>query len=337
MQIGLILIGIILIIAVFLFNWWQDRRLLKKMQEHFPEQEADPLMTGSGAVRREPGIQSLVLDEPLSPGEDDSEEVDSAIEAVIDISFADPVESVQLADALSSIPDCSSKPVRMFAESSDGGHRSRLRAGESYSSLQLAVLLANRSGPLTDIDWSTLWSFAQEIANRFDGELEGPEYQDVVQKAQVLDEFCASLDAQVGVVLQLPQSSSTESVTGVLVNSGFSRKSSHLAYANEEGVSYFTAWFNGKPIQEFNSSQVERLDLVLDLPNSPADNQAFTRMAGLARDLAHRLDAQVLDDQGRPLPEHTDSAIDEQLYTIYQRLEEAGFTAGGSRAARIFS
>jgi FtsZ-interacting cell division protein ZipA len=60
-------------------------------------------------------------------------------------------------------------------------------------------------------------------------------------------------------------------------------------------------------------------------------------MATVARDLASRLDGVVLDDQGRPLPESTDQNIDEQLRTLYERLEQAGFTAGQERTGRIFS
>jgi hypothetical protein len=76
---------------------------------------------------------------------------------------------------------------------------------------------------------------------------------------------------------------------------------------------------------------------LLDLPNSPADGQAFSRMASVGRDLARRLQAVLLDDQGRPVSDGTDGAIDKQLLGLYERLEEAGFEAGAERTVRVFS
>src|SRR3546814_14253036 len=70
--------------------------------------------------------------------------------------------------------------------------------------MQLAVLLANRSGPLTDIEWSQLWGMAQDLAERFDGSIEAPEQDEVIQRAKELDQQCAALDAQVGLIVWLP-------------------------------------------------------------------------------------------------------------------------------------
>ena len=48
LQIGLIALGVLLILLVLGFNWWQDRRVRRKMQTHFPSTEQDPLL-GAGA------------------------------------------------------------------------------------------------------------------------------------------------------------------------------------------------------------------------------------------------------------------------------------------------
>jgi len=216
LQIGLILLGLVLIVGVLLFNWWQDRRIRRQMQQHFPEREHDPLMgasdgTSSHGQRVEPGFAFASDGAQDAPGDqgdadddtDDTESVDPATEVVIDVTFAEPVESVQLYQAVQSLPSTGTKPVRIFAARHGIRHRARLRPGESYDSVQLAVLLANRSGPLTDIEWSTLWTFAQGVAERLDGSVEGPELQTVLARAQEIDQVCAGLDAQVGLVLDL--------------------------------------------------------------------------------------------------------------------------------------
>jgi len=80
-----------------------------------------------------------------------------------------------------------------------------------------------------------------------------------------------------------------------------------------------------------------RVDLVLDVPNSVPDDQAFSRMMAVGRDLAARLEASLLDDQGRTLSDSAAPAIDRQISGLYDQLDKAGFLAGTERAARVFS
>lgn len=346
LQIGLILLGVVLILLVLLFNWWQDRRVRRQMQEQFPEREDDPLLgPGTPAVmpaRREPGFgpAAAVAAPSSSSAADDNDdpiEVDPTTEVVIDIGFANPVPSDQLHAATQGIRRAGSKPVRLFAEKEGGGHRARLRPDENYVSMQLAVLLANRSGPLSEIEWSELWTVAQGIAERFDGSMEGPEQNEVVELARRLDAACAELDAMVGLALQLPGALPAGDVGRALEEVGFLRHGAQLAWMSEQGIPRFTALFNGRLPGEVQSAGVDRVELVLDLPNSPADDQAFSRMASVGRHLAANLDAQLLDDQGRLVADGMDQAIDQQLHARYGQLQEAGFAAGDVRTSRLFS
>jgi len=350
LQISLILLGVVLILLVLLFNWWQDRRVRKQMLEQFPEREEDPLLGAAPTLsmaRREPGLGSVAEPTigaaeasgaaPLSENDDDPAEVDPATEVVIDISFAQPVPSEQLHAATHAIRKVGGKPVRMFAEKEGGGHRARLRPGENYVSMQLAVLLANRSGPLSEIEWSELWTIAEGLTDRFDGSMEGPEIKEIVERGQRLDAICAELDAMVGLALQLPGALSVSEVSRALEEAGFIRHGPQLAWMSELGIPRFTALFNGRLPGEVQSAGVDRIELVLDLPNSPADDQAFSRMASVGRHLAANLDAQLLDDQGRPVADGADQAIDQQLLERYQQLESSGFIAGEFRTARLFS
>lgn len=339
LQIGLILLGVVLILAVLVFNWWQDWRVRQKMRDQFPEREDDPLMgaPAATAVRREPGLGLSPQPVTLDDDADDPDEVDPATEVVIDVSFAQSVGSAELYEAVKGIMRVGTKPVRVFAEREGGGHRAWIRPAESYVSVQLAVLLANRSGPLTDIEWSQLWTLAQSLADRFDGAVEGPEIEAVLERATALDAVCADLDAQVGLILKLNQPHQTESVFRVLEGVGFLRGDVQLAWMSDQGLPRFVVQFDGVPAGQFTGDHVQRLDFVLDVPKSPADEQAFSRMATVGRDLARRLDAVLLDDQGRPLPDHADDAVDQQLHALYMRLEEAGYPAGEPRTARLFS
>ncbi|NYT76708.1 hypothetical protein H0A71_06875 [Alcaligenaceae bacterium] len=337
LQIALILLGILLILIVLLFNWWQDRRVRRQMQQHFPEREQDPLMSATPAAgRREPGLGAARAPDEDLP-DDDPAEADPATEAVIDIAFAQGVASESLYQAVQTLTRVGNKPVRIFAEREGGGHRARLRAQETYMSMQLAVLLANRSGPLTDIEWSQLWTAAQGLAERFDGAIEGPEQGPVLQQAKELDAVCAHLDAQVGLALRLSEPHVISDVSSILKDIGFMSHHGQLAWMSDTGLPRFTVLFDGLHAHEVQADSVSRIDLLLDLPRSPADEQAFSRMASVGRDLARRLDGELLDDQGRPVPDGADQAIDGQLLGMYARLSQAGFEAGDARTVRVFS
>ncbi|HEY9459909.1 MAG TPA: hypothetical protein VIR04_03830, partial [Paralcaligenes sp.] len=259
LQIGLISLGVVLILVVVSFNWWQDRRVRQKMQEHFPETEQDPLMGGLPPVasaRREPG---LGLHDPQSETlADDTAEVDPNCEAVIDIEFSQAVASDQLHAALQAIHKVGNKPVRLFVEREGGGHRARLRPGEFYKSMQLAVLLANRSGPLTDIEWSHLWVIAQGLAERFDGIIEAPEQALVLDRARRLDELCAGLDAQVGLALRLGGTRPVVEMTQAAKDVGFLSRGAQLAWMADSGVARFTLLFDGAHAGEVQSAGVDR-------------------------------------------------------------------------------
>ena len=339
LQIGLISAGVLIILLVLVFNWWQDQRVRRQMQSKLPEAESDPLMGqlgGTAPVRKEPTVR---IADSLKSSQDDAQvdEVDPTCEAVIDISFNQPVLGDELSQVLQTCLRNLSKPIRFFAITEEGNHHMRLVENERYVSMQLAILLANRSGPLSDIEWSNLWSAAQNVAQHFDAGLEGPEQHLVVNQAQQLDALCANLDAVVSLVVRLEGPVNVQRVLNTLGEAGFLSYGRQMAWLADSGIPRFTVLFDGQAVEDVQSASVERLDLVLDVPNSPMDTQAFSRMASVGRDLAVRLGGQLLDEQGRVFSEQSDQQIDEQLYTMYQQLEEAGFVAGESRTARVFA
>src|SRR5699024_1816430 len=156
------------------FNWWQDRRVRRKMQDKFPEAPADPLMAQLDAERREPTVRiAETLAEKKTEAAVAAEEIDPSSEAVIDVQFPQPVEGEQLIELLRAYLRVETKPVRLFASTINGEHHAYPNAGDSYVSMQLAVILANRQGPLTEIEWSRLWMAAQNLAQQLDGSVDG--------------------------------------------------------------------------------------------------------------------------------------------------------------------
>ncbi|OZI79417.1 cell division protein ZipA C-terminal FtsZ-binding domain-containing protein [Bordetella genomosp. 2] len=345
LQIGLIALGVLLILLVLGFNWWQDRRARNRMQAHFPASEQDPLLgagesrAGGESVRREPGIGmagAAQAAEP-SPDGDDAEEPDPACEIVIEVNFGEPAPGADLLPYMQSLRHTGRKPIRVFAETDGGRHRARIHAGESYASLQLAVLLANRSGPLTAIEWSQAWARAQDLAERFEGTIEGPDQQAVLERAAKLDDVCAALDTQVGLTLLLGAPRGATEVVGLARELGFAPDGPRLAWLADNGVARFTLARGDGAAFDAGMSSVDRLLLLLDVPCSPADPRAFGRMVDVGRELAARLHAELVDDQGKPLVDGAETVIDERLQVLFGQLDQAGLPAGSPRAQRVFA
>ncbi len=358
LQIGLIALGVLAIVVVLGLNWWQDRRARKQIQDGFASSGKDPLLHGAepslpSGARREPALGSLAggqdgdanvvggieAQAESVTADHDKEEVDEACETVIDVSFLEPVPGEELAAFTQGIRHAGQKPLRVFAETTDGLHRAAIRNGENYASVQVAVLLANRSGPLTAGEWAEALSRARVLADRFDGTVEATDTQAVLDCANKLDTVCAALDAQVG--LTLVASSRRWSSGDVLTaarEAGFSSiQDGRLPWVDQDGAVRFTLGrSDGVSLGSAGPATIGQLSVILDVPRAPANEHAFTQMAKVARGLAARLEATVVDDNGRPLADGAEAAIDKQLQLLYAKLEQSGLKAGSVRALRVF-
>ncbi|MGN6579272.1 MAG: cell division protein ZipA C-terminal FtsZ-binding domain-containing protein [Bordetella sp.] len=353
LQIGLIALGVLFILLVLGFNWWQDHRVRRKMQVHFPGSDKDPLLGDDApraqgaaahapsvmAMRREPGMGSGSNETMTasSAESDDLQEPDPACEVVIDVRFGGPVRGVDLQAALIGFNKAGRKTVRVFAETDTQHHRARLYPEESYVSVQLAVLLANRSGPLTAIEWSQAWSRAEDLSERFEGTLEGPDQQVVLEQAAKLDDACAALDTQVGLTLSMATPQPMVQIIGVAQGLGFVADGTRLVWPSNQNQVCFTLLRADGAAMETGTGATDRLYLLLDVPCSPADPRAFGRMVDVGRELASRLGAELVDDHGKPLAAGAEAGIDERLQVLFQQLDQAGLTAGGERALRVFA
>ena len=72
-------------------------------------------------------------------------------------------------------------------------------AGHQYEDLQVAVQLANRSGPLNALEFSEFVNAVQGLAEALDGATDLPDMSESVANGRELDSFAASCDVQLGV------------------------------------------------------------------------------------------------------------------------------------------
>lgn len=351
LQTYLIIVGLALIVLLLCFNWWQDFRARRRMQAHMPVIEQDPLLANgsstSPATRMEPGmgggaaaydpVQNNPIEQQHPEAASYQEESDPSVEVVIEMTFQSPIQGEDLVPMVAPMRSAGRKPVRIFAQDAEGQLTSHIRPDSNYVSIQLAVLLANRTGSLSAIEWSQIWNRAQSLADQLECTIEGPDQQTVLEAASKLDDLCAGLDTQVGLTLLLGSSKSVTEVTNAARNMGFVPANGSLAWLGDHGMVCFS--LSRADLESFDAGMagVDRLSLLLDVPCSPADAHAFSRMVEVGVELAKRIGAELVDDQDRPLQPGSEGQIDERLQTLYAQLEAVGLAASSPRARRVFS
>jgi hypothetical protein len=353
LQISLIVLGIIVIAAIVGFNWWQDRRTRRKVQDNLSVVDDDPLLQEFGAAgsRKEPGfgLGHLGLAPAAQSGEQAADqagelpasaliqEPDSVTEVVIELHLPAPMQGQALVPHLQDFRGLSRRPVRLFLQTAEGSLATEIGADTGYVAIQLAVLMANRSGAITAIEWSQLWGSAQALAEKLDASVEGPEQHDVLERAARLDSTCATLDAQVGLTLLLSAQRAVDDVVNAAKAMGFIEQQGRLAWIGDHGIECFTLSRADNEAFDAGMAGIDRLTLLLDVPRSPANPLAFGRMLEVGLELSRRVGAELVDDQGKALSPGADVAIDQQLQTLYGQLEAAGLPAGSQRARRVFA
>jgi hypothetical protein len=359
LQIGLIVLGVLLLAAVVAFNKWQEKKLARSVSARFGAPRHDVLMEGE--IRREPQMGSARLaavddaDEaepiepvalaplpeppkPLAP----EEEPDPEFERVVEVGFGQPVSGDTLLPYLQNLKHAGRKPIRVFALTANGGVSLVLRPRENYTGLRFALFLANRSGPLSAIEYSEVVAKVQALADQFDGVADFPEMDEVVGQASELDQRASALDALVGLTLNARTGPwSLEMVVNAATRNGLTLlPDGRFHKVTEAGETLFVlAHPRGLPLEPGfgDGMRIEQLALILDVPQFKEQTSPFSYMTQVGQALADDLNAHLTDDGGRPVAAAASAGIDAQIQSLYGKLQAADLPAGTERTRRLFS
>lgn len=267
--------------------------------------------------------------------------VDRRIDCVVVLDPSEPVPGERVIPQAIRFRRAGSKPV--YVEGRDAeGHWGSLRPGVLYHALRAAVQLANRSGPLNEVEFSEFAGEVHRLADALDAAVEFPEMADIVQMGRELDGFAAQCDAQLSInVLSDSAPWSGSYVQAVASQDGLllSRDGTRFVKLDAKQNPVFTLTFEGTNFlrDDLTYKGGHMITLLLDVPVADEDILPWRLMCDYARSLGQRIGARVVDDQRRVLPDASLQAIDERLMTLYARLEQAGLPAGSPAARRLFS
>ena len=311
----------------------------------FPEAEPET-DAAAPAVQAEQGEQAERV-EPVLPAATTISStppavVDRRIDCIVPIRLTAPLAGDRVIPLAQRLRRAGSKPVHIEGKPEGGDGWELLQNGVRYEELRAAAQLANRNGPLNELEFSEFVTGVQQFADALDAAPEFPDMMETVSMARELDGFAAQCDAQLSInVMSDGAPWSANYVQAVAAQDGLllSRDGTRFVKLDAKQSPVFMLQFGDTNFLRddltYKGGQI--ITLILDVPVADEDILPFRLMCDYARSLAERIGGRVVDDQRRPLPESVLQSIDKQLMTLYAKLEQAGIPAGSPATRRLFS
>jgi hypothetical protein len=267
--------------------------------------------------------------------------LDGAIEYIARFRYNQPTALVfaNLQDNLRRI----SKPIRLLGQREDGTWEPVLaHASRAYQTVELSLLLADRSGPVSDVQLDTFCRRLYEFAVQHGGAVSCQDKAAALDRAKTLDTFCAEVDMLIGlnVVSTSGLDFSRQVISDVADQSGMAQSSDgSYGLRDGEGRLLFTLATQNELLNPSEEAVqgTQSVSLLFDVPRVANGLTAFDRMANLGFELAQRLGGELVDDGGRPVSRESLTKDRKHLEMIYTRMSEHNIPAGGERALRLFS
>ena len=343
LTVALSIVGALLLVALLAHGWWSARRAS-------PRQADAPL---PAPQRVEPGF-SEALSVPAGVEPDPNERraagarrqarLDALVDAIVPLALDAPVSGEAVTAHWPATRRAGTKPFYIEGLNIDSGDWELPAAGQRYSELQAGVQLANRSGALNEIEYSEFVHKLQAFAEGVGAMPDFPDMLDVVARARELDGFAGPLDAQltlrlvarsvawsVGYVQQCAarQGLVSRAVTGRLVLPSTEPGAPPVLVLEYDAQAALA--------EDPQAAALREVVLSLDVPQTPASLEPFPTWHKVAHALAEDMDADLLDDTGRPITLQAFDAIGKELAQLYAALETHDLAAGTAAARRLFA
>jgi len=351
LQIGLAIAGGLILAAVVAHSAWSARKNQPMLAT--PEAPADdPLAqpaSDASTERQEPsfdadsGLGSLsnlasLMAIDKKPG------LDALIDVMAPIAVDTDVSGEAALSAMPATRRAGSKPFGVEGLNIATKEWELPGAGQRYSAFQCGVQLANRLGPLNQIEYSEFVMKTQAFADALGGEPEFPEMLDEVARARELDQFASAHDAQLGFTLRaLSTAWSPGYVAQNAARLGFIAGSMPgrmvLPATGRGGAPLLGLAFDTQAAmaEDPEKTALREVTLSLDVPQVPRDEQPFVRMRESAAALAASMGGVVMDDNGNVITPAAMDVIGSELEQLYDTLDERDLSAGSVLARRLFS
>lgn len=374
LQIGLLLIGALVIVAVLAYNQWTTRRNAPRRSPLKGAADAEATMdTPEGLLdvvsgdRREPVLGEGAPVEGAPAGLDGSHpggaveggaesvpmvagvaakpaQLDPLVDAVASLSLEHQVSGDAVLAALPGTRRVGSKPFMVEGLNAASQEWEQPRVGQRYTALQAGVQLANRMGALNEIEFSEFVVKVQAFSDVLGAAPDFPEMMQEVARARELDQFASAHDAQLGFTVRARRASwSPGYLAQHAAQQGF------VAGALPGRMVFPSSQPGGAPVlvlqfetqaalaDDPEQTALREFNLTLDVPHVPRSESPFVRLRECATALAKAMEGVVTDDSGQPLHSDAMDRIGADLELLYDTLDARELAAGSALSRRLFS
>jgi hypothetical protein len=340
LQISLLVAGGVTLLAVVAYNHWVSRRSAPRQAD-----KAEPELAEVAGLEPSGSVEPVLQDEFQNlPQPERKPVLDALIDAIATIEVDQPVSGDAALAALPATRRVGTKPFHVEGCSELTGEWEPLVAGRRYSAFQAGVQLANRMGPLNEIEYSEFVVKAQSFADAVGGTPALQEMLEEVARARELDQFASAHDAQLSLTLVARQAAWSPGyihqhaarlgfVAGVIPGRMV------LASAVQGMPPLLSLTFDAQAAMADDPalSAVRECVLSLDVPQVPRSEQPFARLQQAAQALAQQMDGLITDGANQVLAPEVMQQIGLDLEQLYDALDQRELSAGSLQARRLFS
>ena len=349
----LLAVGAVLLVALFAYNKWQERQALKRLGSKLRDGVGDALL-GEPAARRatgriEPRLDGGAPGEPRGPAPAEFAEPgdlaappgapqvdgwmeDPLLDFVLELRCNHAFDGVAALEARAQLDRLALPlPTHLAVWDPKAQHWTAPDRFGFYSELLASVQMATRRQVLSEIEASRFVSAVQQIALAIDADFDAPEMGRLVAQAAELDALCARFDVQITLTL--------EAQSGPLDAAVVSAAAGEAGFVAGSGGQWQKRDGQGRLLLTLTATSLlaDRLALTLDVPLAPGDRDSLGALFTAAHQIAARLDARIVDDNGRPVDAAAHGTIVAELEKLYEEMRAAGIEPGGPRAQRLYA
>ena len=341
LQISLLVVGGLTLLAVAAYNHWVSRKSAPRQADRVAHEHQQ---AGQVPDRLDP-IEPVLQDEfEHLPQPERKPVLDALIDAIASIEVDQPVSGDAALAALPPTRRVGTKPFHIEGCSELSGEWEPLVPGRRYSAFQAGVQLANRMGPLNEIEYSEFVVKTQSFADAVGGTPTLLDMLEEVARGRELDQFASAHDAQLALTLMARQSAwSPGYIHQHAARLGFipgSIPGRMVLPGPTQGMPpLLSLTFDSQAAMADDPalSAVRECVLSLDVPQVPRTEQPFARLQQAAQTLAQQMDGRITDGANQVLAPELMQQIGLDLEQLYDALDQRELSAGSPQARRLFS
>ncbi|MBI5431020.1 MAG: hypothetical protein HY938_11275 [Nitrosomonadales bacterium] len=357
LQTALLIIGIVVIVALYAFGWWQQRQYRRKFGEAFQTVRPDTRYQTAAAGQRHATAASVEDEtgeavppaDAAAPLPDEScSLLDGRSDFIIELHLNE-ASPASVLDGLWQRKFDFGKPVQVCGLTLAGQPASAkwerviAESPALYDRFRVALQLADRGGAISAAKLADFRDLLAGIAKHIRADATVPAVDEIHHHAVELDAFCASVDQMVGVNLVPPgerllmgaKIAQSAALLGMTLESD---GAFHLLDA--QGHSLFS--LSNRDAQPFQHHLLETfgtkgVTLLLDVPRVEDPTQHFDKLMHVAHGLARSLQVNLVDDHRVELNEAGLARIRERIAEVEEKMRARGIAPGSAQARRLFS